>query len=71
MPMAVYSFLEEYDFSEKMIIPFAASAGSGFSGTISTIQEIEPNATVVEDGLHILMGDVAGAEKKLKSGFPD
>ena len=71
MPMAMYSFLEEYDFSGKTIIPFVASAGSGFSGTISTIREMQPNATVVEEGLHIPMGDVAGAENKLKSGFTD
>lgn len=40
MPMALYSFLEEYDFAGKTIIPFATSADSGFSGTISTIQEM-------------------------------
>lgn len=66
MPMAVYSFLEEYDLSGKTIIPFAASAGAGFSGTISTIQEMEPDATVVEDGLHIPMGDVAAGQEQIK-----
>ena len=29
MPMAVYSFLEEYDLSGKTIIPFCTSGGSG------------------------------------------
>lgn len=66
MPMAMYSFLEEYDFSRKTIIPFAASAGAGFSGTISTIQEMQPDATVVEDGLHIPMGDVAGGREQIE-----
>lgn len=66
MPMAIYSFLEEYNLSGKTIIPFATSAGSGFSGTISTIQEMQPNATVVEDGLHIPMGDVAGGREQIE-----
>lgn len=66
MPMAMYSFLEEYDFSGKTIIPFAASAGAGFSGTISTIQKMQPNATVVEEGLHIRMGDVAEGREQIE-----
>lgn len=50
MPMAMYSFFEEYDFSGKTIIPFNTHRGSRFSSTISTIGELEPNATVLEDG---------------------
>ena len=34
MPMAVYSFLEEYDLSGKTVIPFVTSGGSGFSDTV-------------------------------------
>ena len=50
MPMAMYSFFEEYDFTGKTIIPFNTHRGSRFSSTISTIQELEPGATVIEDG---------------------
>lgn len=67
MPMAMYSFLEEYDLSGKTIIPFAASAGSGFSGTISSIQELEPEAVVMENGLHIPMGDVANGQAEIET----
>jgi len=48
MPMAVYSFLDEYDFSGKTIIPFVTSGGSGFSNTIHAIENAEPDATVLE-----------------------
>lgn len=48
MPMAMYSFFEEYDFSGKTIIPFVTSGGSGFSNTVSTIKSLEPNATILE-----------------------
>lgn len=58
--------IEEYDFSGKTIIPFVASAGSGFSGTISTIREMQPNATVVEEGLYIPMGDVAEGREQIE-----
>lgn len=61
MPMVMYSFFEEYDFSGKTIIPFNVHNGSRFSGTIGTIQELEPNATVIEDGFTVREQDVAEA----------
>lgn len=48
MPMAVYSFLEEYDFSGKTIIPFCTHGGSGFSDSIKNMQKILTGATVLE-----------------------
>ncbi len=65
MPMPVYSFLEEYDFSGKTVIPFSTSAGSGFSGTVGTIREMLPDAAVVTDGLHIPMGNEAEADEEV------
>lgn len=61
MPMAMYSFLDEYDFSSKTIIPFCTSGGSGFSDTIQTIRNAEPNATVLEG---ILIGAPSVADAK-------
>ncbi len=62
LPMPLYTFLEEYDFSGKTIIPFTAHGGSGFSRTIRTIQELQPNATVIDDGLSISRNRVADAQ---------
>lgn len=67
MPMAVYSFLEEYDFAGKIIIPFVVSASSGFSRTISSIQELEPEAIVMENGLHIPMGEVGDGQAEIEA----
>ena len=50
MPMAMYSFFEEYDFSGKTIIPFCTSGGSGFSDALGIIAEYEPEATVLDWG---------------------
>lgn len=47
MPMALYSFLDEYDFSGKTIISFSTSGGSGLSDAANSIREAEPNAEVL------------------------
>lgn len=52
MPMILYTFFDTYDLSGKTIAPFCTSGGSGLSGTVNEIKELEPNAAVT-DGLHI------------------
>lgn len=61
MPMVMYSFFDEYDFSGKTIIPFNVHNGSRFSGTIRTIQELEPDAEVITDGFTVSERVVADA----------
>lgn len=61
MPMALYSFFDEYDLSGKTIIPFNVHNGSRFSGTIQTIQELEPGANVITDGFTVSERTVADA----------
>ncbi len=58
LPMVMYSFFDEYDFSGKTIVPFCTHNGSRFSGTIETIEELEPNATVIKDGFTVNERDV-------------
>ncbi|GFZ30785.1 flavodoxin [Clostridium zeae] len=53
MPMAVFTFLEEYDLSGKMVIPFCTHRGSGFGGSVDDIVELCPNSTIIE-GLEIM-----------------
>jgi flavodoxin len=52
MPMAVYTFMDSYDFSDKVVIPFNTHEGSGESGTYSAIASYLPNAQVL-DGMAI------------------
>lgn len=63
LPMPVYTFLEEYDFAGKTIIPFVTHGGSGFSNTVGTISALQPGATVSEDTLSIARGDVVNCEE--------
>ena len=71
LPMPLYTFLESYDFSGKTIIPFTAHGGSGFSRTIRTIAELQPGATVVEDGFSISRNNVADAQSDLTQWISD
>ncbi len=65
LPQPLYSFLDEYDLSGKTIIPFNSHNGSRFSNTISTIQELEPNAEVITDGFTINERDVPDAAEDI------
>lgn len=62
MPMILYSFFDDYDFSGKTIIPFNTHGGSGFSNTISTIQELEPDASVKGEGFTVSRNNVHEAQ---------
>ena len=48
MPRIMYTFFDTYDFSGKTIAPFCTSGGSGISGAVSNIEELESSATVTE-----------------------
>ena len=61
MPMAVYSFFDEYDLSGKTIVPFNTHWGYGAADTYQTIAQLEPNADV-KDGLSIYNYDMESSE---------
>ena len=63
--MPLYTFLEEYDFSGKTIIPFTSHGGSGFARTIQTMEQLQPDATVSEDGLSVSRNSVAEAKDQV------
>ena len=65
-PMAVFTFLEEYDFTGKTILPFCTHEGSGLGGSERDIRKLCPDATVLP-GLSIQGGSVKGAYDKIKS----
>ena len=49
-PMAVYTFLESYDWDGKTLIPFNTSASGGFGRSLSGLEESASGATIL-DGL--------------------
>ena len=58
MPMAVYTFFDKYDLSNKTIAPFNTHEGSGAGDSHSEIVRLEPNATIT-DGLSVYGTDTA------------
>lgn len=61
MPMAVYTFLEKYDFTGKTIHPFCTHEGSGLSNTVRDIQNAAANARVTKGiAIHGSSTDSAG-----------
>ena len=47
-PMAVYTFLESYDWSGKTLVPFNTSASGGFGRSLSGLEESASGAAILE-----------------------
>lgn len=65
MPMAVFTFLEHYDFSSKTMIPFCTHEGSGMGSSISDIKQLCPTANV-KSGLAVHGGSVQQSKKDIE-----
>lgn len=48
LPMPVYSFLQEYSFAGKTIIPFNSSGGSGLVNTVDTIKKLQSESIIIK-----------------------
>lgn len=48
MPHIVYTFLEQYDFSGKTLIPFCTNGGGGFGNSIAGVEDTCPDAVIAE-----------------------
>ena len=48
IPMPVASFLEEYDFSGKTILPFCSHGGGRFGQSLTAIAKLAPDAVMAE-----------------------
>lgn len=65
MPQPIYSFLDEYDFSGKTLIPVTTHEGSGLADSVSKFKELEPDATVL-DGYSVRGGSVGGSQTDIE-----
>lgn len=63
-PMPVFSFLEDYDFDGKTIVPFCTHEGSGMGHSESDIREVCLGAEV-KKGLAIHGGSVNSSENAI------
>ena len=65
MPMAVFTFLEKFDFTGKTILPLCTNEGSGLGGSERDIKKTCPGAAV-KSGLAITGSNAAGSEGSVK-----
>lgn len=66
MPMAVFTFLDHFDFSGKTIKPFCTHEGSGMGSSVSDIKKLCP-AAKVEKGLAIRGGSAERSKKEIEN----
>ena len=59
-PMAVFAFLERYDFAGKTILPLCTNEGSGMGNSERDIKKYAPGA-IVKNGLSIVGSNAAGS----------
>lgn len=63
-PMAVYTFLESYDWTGKTLIPFNTSASGGFGRSLSGIEESAAGAEIL-DGLDLTESELSDAQSRI------
>ena len=61
-PQPLFTFLEEYDFSGKTIIPFCSHGGGRFGQSLTAIAKLAPDAA---------MGEALSIHYSGGSGLPD
>ncbi len=64
VPAPVKTFLSEYDFSGKTIVPFCTHEGSGLGRSATDISKLCPKSTLL-DGVAIRGRDVETAQNKV------
>ena len=74
--MAIFSFIEEYDFSGKTIIPFCAHGTGGLAGSVKDITGALPDSAEVLEPIGVYRPDVDSAQPVINEwldqlGFAD
>lgn len=66
MPMPVWTFLENHDFTGKVICPFCTNEGSGLANSIGDIQKLAPSAEI-KTGLSVKGSEVQNAAEVMQN----
>ena len=61
-PMAIFSFIEEYDFSGKTVVPFCAHGTGGLAGSVTDITAALPDSTEVLEPIGVYRPDIDSAQ---------
>ena len=66
-PMALFSFLESYDFSGKTVIPFCAHGTGGLSATVRDITRDLPDSAQVLEPLGVYRAEINQAQPTVEN----
>lgn len=66
LPMPVLSFVEQYDFSGKTVVPFCAHGTGGLSATVRDLKAALPESAVVLEPLGVYRADIMNAQPKVQ-----
>ena len=70
MPMAVFTFLEAFDFTGKTILPLCTNEGSGMGASERDIRRVCPGA-IVKSGLSVTGSKAAQSKESLRRWLGD
>lgn len=65
-PMAIHSFIEEYDFSGKTVIPFVTHGTGGLASCIEDLQAALPDSTNVLEPIGVYRDDVKMSQPEIQ-----
>ena len=67
LPMPVLSFVDEYDWSGKTVIPFVTHGTGGLSATVRDLTAALPSDTTILDAIGVYRPDVPSAKSKIQT----
>lgn len=70
-PMAIKSFVEQYDFSGKTVVPFVAHGTGGISGSVRDMSECLPEDCTVLEPIGVYRPDIAGCKPEIEQWLAD
>ena len=71
LPMPVLSFVEQYDFSGKTVIPFCTHGTGGLSSTVRDLEAALPDSATVLEPLGVYRADILGAQPQVQAWLKD
>ncbi|MDO4277042.1 MAG: flavodoxin [Eubacteriales bacterium] len=66
LPMPVLTFVEEYDFSGKTVVPFCTHGTGGLSATIRDLENALPDSANILDPIGVYRADILQAQPEIQ-----
>lgn len=67
LPPIINTFLEQYNFDGKTVVPFCTHGGSGLAGTPETISDKLPNSTVIQNAFSLSRTNMDNAPSEVEN----